>query len=230
MKKFEGIGELLGRNVLVDHDWFRPERNSLGHYQWFLVNSIIDNKKLVISEDVPYGSQNTRILDSIINSYEKLKENILERLVGKKEYKNAAVVYIAKVDLNYGTRITVSYLRDYQDSNITESIIAEGYALIRNDCKINIYAESVELLVNQLKAEKVFDKYFFEILNTNQFTIKRVGTSHEAGMVIISPSTRKGIMYQLTLLKKELPYGHLNIKTEQELQYWMDILEIELLD
>ncbi|UJS29033.1 hypothetical protein L2Z53_11875 (plasmid) [Macrococcoides canis] len=230
MKKFENISELLGQEVLVDHDWFRPKSNSLGHYQWFNVNTIINSKKLVISEDVPYGSTNTRLLETIINNYDKLEEKINNRLYDKKEYKDAAIIFIAKVDLNYGTRILVDYARRYNDEDIIKSLIDKGYKIIKKGTEMTIYSESVELLVKQLKIEKVFDKYFFELKNTPQFTTQKEAYSVDVGTVIISPSTRQGVLYQITLFKGEKPYGHLNISSDKELNYWIDNLELEVND
>lgn len=91
MKEYNGIGELVSNQVLVDHDWFMPSTDSLGHYQFYRVLKVVSNNRIVINEDVPYGSSNTRDMKSIINNYNKLKETIENRLNKKISVKKVII-------------------------------------------------------------------------------------------------------------------------------------------
>ncbi|MBC9875612.1 hypothetical protein [Macrococcoides bohemicum] len=225
MKKYNGIGELVSNQVLVDHDWFMPSTDSLGHYQFYRVLKVVSNNRIVINEDVPYGSSNTRDMKSIINNYNKLKETIENRL-NKKNISKEKLLFKATVNFNYGTRI--KYESYSNNLDIVSEIIEKGYVVHEVADKLIIITDSIDILIEQFKEKLIFDSYFFEITEKNQFTITRQGVSNNGDKVIISPSTRNDVKYQITLFKKDLPYGHLNIKSDEELNYWIDTLEVEL--
>lgn len=227
MKKLNGIGELVSTQVLVDHDWFMPSTDSLGHYQFYRVLDVINNDSIVINEDVPYGSRNTRNMKTILNNYDRLKEHIEQRLNSKKLNSNN-ILFKAIVNYEFGTRI--KYMSYSSNMDIVNEIIAHGFVINEKVNEMTIVTDSLDVLIEQLKEKFVFDSYFFEITNRNQFTITRQGIFSNGDKVIVSPSTRNGIMYQLTLFKNDLPYGHINIKSDEELNYWIGTLEVELTD
>lgn len=202
------------------------KKNSLGVYKKFNVIKTTSDSKLVIDESVPYcSSSNTVYIELILKNKEDIKNYILKlikiRVTEKSIYRLSTNSYATYVKAIPKRNTNQYHLEDILEHGEYRGVTGNGG---------NIYeTDDVDMLVEELS--NIFDDVFFDIDLNPYFEARRgyYNTSEGKRNVIISPSTRKGILYQLTILNDDEPIGHLNMSSLNELDDVVKMMDIKLI-
>ncbi|MDU2024796.1 MAG: hypothetical protein E6729_04485 [Finegoldia magna] len=212
--------ELVGKNILVDGDWFSAE-----HIVQYEIEKITDvgNDWIQTSQSAPYGSTNSTDLNSLVNNYETLKKDLLERF-DRKKLSPDTIVKIEFFD-NYKCFVMIDTI------NRIEDMISD---FVNQDFINNGFFESEKMLITKIVNIDLITKFIYDrILSDWAYNVDLeplldpIKTQNKDCTVIISPSSRLDIKNQITIFKNNEPIGHINCKTNEEVKSWLSILQTE---
>ncbi|MFR6597930.1 MAG: hypothetical protein ACLURU_00230 [Finegoldia magna] len=212
--------ELVGKNILMDGDWFSPE-----HIVQYEIEKITDvgNDWIQTSQSAPYSSTNSTDLNSLVNNYETLKKDLLERF-DRKKLSPDTIVKIEFFD-NYKCFVMIDTI------NRIEDMISD---FVNQDFINNGFFESEKMLITKIVNIDLITKFIYDrILSDWAYNVDLeplldpIKTKNKDCTVIISPSSRLDIKNQITIFKNNEPIGHINCKTNEEVKSWLSILQTE---
>ncbi|MDU2898016.1 MAG: hypothetical protein E7B88_04215 [Finegoldia magna] len=212
--------ELVGKNILMNGDWFSPE-----HIVEYEIEKITDvvNDRIETSQSAPYGSTNSTDLESLVNNYETLKKDLLERF-DRKKLSPDTIVKIEFFD-NYKCFVRIDPINRIEDmisDIVNQKFIDDGFF------------ESGKLLITKTVNIDLITKFIHDrILSDWEYNVDLeplldpITTKTKDYTVIISPSPRLDVKNQITVFDGNEPIGHINCKTNEEVKSWLKILETE---
>ena len=212
--------ELVGKNILMNGDWFSAE-----HIVQYEIEKITDvgNDWIQTSQSAPYGSTNSTDLNSLVNNYETLKKDLLERF-DRKKLSPDTIVKIEFFD-NYKCFVMIDTI------NRIEDMISD---FVNQDFINNGFFESEKMLITKIVNIDLITKFIYDrILSDWAYNVDLeplldpIKTKNKDCTVIISPSSRLDIKNQITIFKDNEPIGHINCKTNEEVKSWLSILQTE---
>lgn len=212
--------ELVGKNILMNGDWFSAE-----HIVQYEIEKITDvgNDWIQTSQSAPYGSTNSTDLNSLVNNYETLKKDLLERFDRKKLSPDT----IIKVEFfnNYKNFIRidpVKRIEDMMSGVVNPKFIDDGFF------------ESENILITKIVNIDLITKFIYNRIMIDwaynvdlEPLLDPITTKNKDCTVIVSPSSRLDIKNQITIFKDNEPIGHINCKTNEEVKSWLSILQTE---
>ena len=212
--------ELVGKNILMNGDWFSPE-----HIVQYEIEKITDvvNDRIKTSQSAPYGSTNSTDINSLVNNYETLKKDLLERFDNKKLSPDT----IIKVEFfnNYKNFIRIDPVKRIED------MISD---LVNQDFINNGFFESKNILITKIVNIDLITKFIYDRMMTDwaynvdlEPLLDPITTKNKDCTVIVSPSSRLDIKNQITIFKNNEPIGYINCKTNEEVKSWLNILQTE---
>lgn len=212
--------ELVGKNILMNGDWFSPE-----HIVQYEVEKITDvvNDRIKTSQSAPYGSTNSTNINSLVNNCGTLKKDLLERFDDKK----LSLDTIIKVEFfdNYKRFVRIDPVKRIED------MISN---LVNQDFINNGFFESKNILITKIVNIDLITKFIYNRMMSDwaynvdlEPLLDPITTKNKDCTVIVSPSSRLDIKNQITILKDNEPIGHINCKTNEEVKSWLSILQTE---
>lgn len=212
--------ELVGKNILMNGDWFSPR-----HIVQYEIEKITDvfSDTIRTSQSAPYGSTNSTDINSLVNNYETLKKDLLDRFDNKKLSPDT-IVKIEFFD-NYKRFVRidpVNRIEDMMSDLVNQKFIDDGFF------------ESEKILITKTVNIDLITKFIYDrILSDWAYNVDLeplldpIKTKNKDCTVIISPSSRLDIKNQITIFKDNEPIGHINCKTNEEVKSWLSILQTE---
>lgn len=212
--------ELVGKNILMNGDWFSPK-----HIVQYEIEKITDvvNDRIKTSQSAPYGSTNSTDINSLVNNYETLKKDLLECF----DYKKLSPDTIIKVEFfnNYKNFIRidpVKRIEDMMSDVVNPKFIDDGFF------------ESENILITKIVNIDLITKFIYNRIMIDwaynvdlEPLLDPITTKNKDCTVIVSPSSRLDIKNQITIFKDNEPIGHINCKTNEEVKSWLSILQTE---
>lgn len=212
--------ELVGKNILMNGDWFSPE-----HIVEYEIEKITDvvNDTIRTSQSAPYGSTNSTSINSLVNNYETLKKDLSERFDNKKLSPDT-IVKIEFFD-NYKCFVRIDPIKRIED-------MMSGF--VNQDFINNGFFESENILITKIVNIDLITKFIYNRIMIDwaynvdlEPLLDPITTKNKDCTVIVSPSTRLDIKNQITIFKDNEPIGHINCKTNEEVKSWLSILQTE---
>lgn len=212
--------ELVGKNILMNGDWFSPK-----HIVQYEIEKITDvfSDTIRTSQSAPYGSTNSTDINSLVNNYETLKKDLLDRFDNKKLSPDT-IVKIEFFD-NYKCFVridTINRIEDMISDIVNQKFIDDGFF------------ESEKILITKTVNIDLITKFIYDRMMIDwaynvdlKPLLDPIKTKNKDCTVIISPSSRLDIKNQITIFKDNEPIGHINCKTNEEVKGWLSILQTE---
>ena len=212
--------ELVGKSILMNGDWFSPK-----HIVQYEIEKITDvfSDTIRTSQSAPYGSTNSTDINSLVNNYETLKKDLLDRF----DYKKLPLDTIVKIEFfdNYKCFVridTINRIEDMISDIVNQKFIDDGFF------------ESEKILITKTVNIDLITKFIYDRMMIDwaynvdlEPLLDPIKTKNKDCTVIISPSSRLDIKNQITIFKDNEPIGHINCKTNEEVKSWLSILQTE---
>ena len=195
--------ELVGKNILMNGDWFSPEH--IVEYEIEKITDVVSDT-IRTSQSAPYGSTNSTNINSLVNNSETLKKDLLKRFDNKKLSPDT----IIKVEFfnNYKNFIRidpVKRIEDMMSDVVNPKFIDDGFF------------ESENILITKIVNIDLITKFIYNRIMIDwaynvdlEPLLDPITTKNKDCTVIVSPSTRLDIKNQITIFKDNEPIGHIN--------------------
>lgn len=125
--------ELVGKNILMNGDWFSPEH--IVEYEIEKITDVVSDT-IRTSQSAPYGSTNSTNINSLVNNSETLKKDLLKRFDNKK--------------LSPDTIIKVEFFNNYKNFIRIDPVKLDPITTKNKDCTVIVSPSTRLDIKNQI--------------------------------------------------------------------------------
>lgn len=215
MKTITSWKELEGKKIIKQPFWLGRDREDV--LLRTLAVDVLSTKNeecITIDESVPYSSSHSVSASCFIKN-----EQDFEKLL-KEKAKDVKLFFVED-----GFRYFEVLKFHTKDPILMEEIVKNGfYEEIHEHNKFYI-TDSLERVVEIFKEK--YEEHFFKT-DIDPYSMTRKGVNEKYKEIYITPSPRKNYKYQITFLKNNVPFAHINSESKEELEYWIKKLDIKL--